>query len=188
MIPIPEKGECICYYVPTTAYHYTDRIPNDKLEEYMPAVFIGKAFDEADSDEFREEAESIFGKTIDAIKSGDLKAEYINNFNPDLIRPDWDEFEIRYDDMPWFMYMCTEIIHITNVNGHVNICSANDFRANLYNKRWYFTYVCDNPVDQLIFPILMDIDAETATIDDVVKIMLDTLPKRHPNIDEFFRY
>lgn len=186
MIPIPEKDQCICYKVPTMAYHYTDMIPNDELEEYLQAIFIGNAFDEDDFDGFHKEANAIFGKTIDAIKSGELRAEFIPNFNPDLIHPDWDGFEIGYDNMKWFMYMCTETINIFDVNGYVQICTSNDFRANLYNKRWYFTYVCDNPVDQCVFPILMDVDAETTSIDDIVKIMLDTLPKKHPDIGEFF--
>ena len=184
MIPIPEKGESIYYYAPTMAYHL-DRIPNDQLQEYMPAVFIGKAFDDDASDECCEEAEAIFGKTIDAIKSGDLKADYIDGFDPDLIRPDWEEFEIGYGDMKWFMYLHIEPICIVNVNGHIEIRS-NDFRASLYHKKWYFMYVDDNPVDQSVFLILMDIDAESATIDDIAKIMLDTLPKQHPDIDEFF--
>ena len=31
MIPIPEKGKSICYYVPTSAYD-TDNIPYDQIQ------------------------------------------------------------------------------------------------------------------------------------------------------------
>ena len=188
MIPIPEKGKCIKYYVPTVMYH-TDDIPNDNLEDYMHAAIIGRVFDNDDSDVFRKEAEIIFGKIINTIKSGELKADYIEGFNPDNIRPDWDEHEIYYytgSSTEYFMYMHTDIIRISNINGHISIYSPTDFVANLYKNKWYFTYVngCFN--EQRIFPILMDIDAEAASINDIVKIMLDTLPKQHPDIDEFF--
>lgn len=177
MISIPAVGECDVYYIPTVAYHLDD-VPNEDLTRYMSSSVIGKAFDNDESDEFNDEAEATFVKAIDMIKSGDLKADYIDGFNPDNVNPDYDDFEIRYYDQ-FFMYMNTECIRVTNTGGFIDITCSTDFRAILYGNRWFFMYINDNPADQIGFPILMDIDAETATIDDVAELLLHTLPEKY---------
>ena len=177
MIAIPAVGESDVYYVPTVAYHLDD-VPNEDLTKYMSSSVIGKAFDNNDSDEFDNEAESVFRKAIDMIKYGALGAEYIDGFNPDNVNPDWDDYEIRYYDQ-FFMYMNTESIGVTNTGGFIDITCSTDFRAILYGSRWFFMYINDNPADQIVFPILMDIDAETATIDDVAEILLHVLPEKY---------
>lgn len=177
MISIPAVGECDVYYIPTVAYHLDD-VSNEDLTRYMSSDVIGKAFDNDESDEFNNEVDATFNKAIDMIKSGDLKADYIEDFDPDNINPDWDEYEIRYNNQ-FFMHSNIEYIHVTNTGGFINITCSIDFRAVLYGNRWFFMYINDNPVDQIGFPILMDIDAETATIDDVVEILLHVLPEKY---------
>lgn len=177
MITIPAVGEDDVYYIPTVAYHLDD-VPNKYITKYMSSGVIGKSFDNDDSDEFNNEVESVFNRAIDMLKSGALKADYIDNFSPDNVNPDWDEYEIRYYDR-FFMYVNIEYIRVINTGGFINITCSTDYRAVLYGNRWFFMYVNDNPSDQIGFPILMDIDAETATIEDVAEILLHTLPEKY---------